>query len=77
MDKQALRMKLHEINKAVCLQSIDQVLFDELESDIENHMKWHTLLMYMEGCICDPTYMDLAEQCVKACARKSIGDKTE
>jgi len=76
MDKPALRMKLREINKAVCPR-IDQAYFDEIEKDITGSRPWFALLLAMEGADCDKTYCDLVEQCLKVCARLDIGDKTE
>ena len=76
MDEKALKAKLREINKAVCLR-VDQKYFEAIETDITSAIAWFNLLMIMEGADCDKTYCDLAEQCVKACARIQIGDKTE
>jgi len=76
MDKRALKLKLDEINKAVCLR-VDQAYFEAIETDITSATAWFNLLMVMEGANCDKTYCDLVEQCVKACARAQIGDRTE
>lgn len=76
MDEKALELKLREINKAVCTR-VDQKYFDAIEADITSSTTWFNLLMMMEGADCDKTYCDLAEQCVKVCARMDIGDKTE
>ena len=76
MDKEVLRKKLREVNKAVCLR-VDQAYFDEIDKDITSSRPWFALLLAMEGADCDKTYCDLVEECLKKCVRLDIGDRTE
>ena len=76
MDKRALKLKLDEINKAVCLR-VDQAYFEAIETDITSATAWFKLLLAMEGADCDKTYCDLVEECLKKCVRLDIGDRTE
>ena len=73
MDKAALKRKLREIEKALCLR-VEQKYFEPLHKDVTDWKSWSRLCMVAEATSCDPSYILLAEECCKRATRDFLGD---
>ena len=74
MGKEALKKKLREIQKAVCLQ-VDEKYFEPLHKDVMCWKSWNALHAIAEAMSCDVTYVLLIEECSKSVIRNYLGDK--